>query len=341
MVGLLRLSVAGVCITGAAIAAFVSFPNSPQSVVVAQQTPQNDAPANFPDTQNHWARPFISALAQRNIVNGYPDGSYRPTRPVERDEFAAIIRKAFEQKSERQIASGSEYRDVPEGYWAELAIQEAYEMGFMRGYPDKTFRPGQPVTRVEALTSLARNLELSQRVPSTPQTARPETQVNQAQAAPSASPRQRARRRIVFPIAALGLMQPLMRIPPATATATQSAPTTQKAAVASVPKSSATQVPAKKTLSSYYSDANRIPQYAIDPMAAVTRAGIVVNYPNQRLLNPNQPATRADIAAFIHQALVNKGQLPPLGDNVAAAKYVVGREAVNSNNQSQTNQSRR
>lgn len=339
MVGLLRLSMIGACITGAAITAFVSLPNSTQSVVVAQQAPQDDAPANFPDTQNHWAQPFISALAQRNIVNGYPDGSYRPTRPVERDEFAAIIRKAFEQESERQIASGSVYRDVPEGYWAEQAIQEAYEMGFMRGYPDKTFRPRQSVTRVEALTSLARNLELSQRVPSTPQAARTGTQVNQAQAAPSATPRQRARRRIVFPIAALGLMQPLMRVP--AATATQAAPTTQKAAAASVPKSGSTQVPAKKTLSSYYNDADRIPQYAIDPMAAVTRAGIVVNYPNQRLLNPNQPASRADIAAFIHQALVNKGQLPPLADNVGAAKYVVGREAMNSNNPSQNNQSRR
>ncbi|MEB3148076.1 MAG: S-layer homology domain-containing protein, partial [Sphaerospermopsis sp.] len=47
--------------------------------------------ASFPDIQNHWARLFIQALAQRRILNGYPDGSFRPNSPVTRAEFAAII----------------------------------------------------------------------------------------------------------------------------------------------------------------------------------------------------------------------------------------------------------
>ncbi|MGF1675894.1 MAG: S-layer homology domain-containing protein, partial [Rivularia sp. (in: cyanobacteria)] len=43
--------------------------------------------ARFPDITNHWARPFIEALARRGILNGYPDGTFRPDNSVTRAEF--------------------------------------------------------------------------------------------------------------------------------------------------------------------------------------------------------------------------------------------------------------
>lgn len=290
---------------------------------------QQNSQGSFPDTQKHWAQPFINALAQRNILQGYPDGTFRPTRPVERDEFAAIIREAFNQNRERQISSGSAYRDVPSGYWAALAIEEAYEMGFMNGYPDKTFRPRQSVTRAEVLTSLARNLELSQRVPSTATTAQQaqNAKAPAQQASAQQTPRQQTRRPIVLPFAALTLMQPLMSAAKtATPPAKAATPPAQPAQSQTVASANSTSVPASQTLNSYYDDADQIPQFARDAIASVTRAGIVVNHPQQRLLNPNQPATRGDMAAFIHQALVNKGQVPPLNSEVAASRYIVGRE---------------
>jgi hypothetical protein len=245
---------------------------------------------------------------------------------MEREEFAAIIREAFEQGRERQIPSGSAFRDVPNGYWAAPAIEEAHEMGFLAGYPDNTFRPGQPISRAEVLTSLARNLELSKRVPSTAQNAAAPAQQKQATAqSATQSPRQQ-RRQIVFPIAALSLMQPLMNASAARA-ATQPAQANPQAAT-TPQKSASAQVPANTTLESYYDDADQIPQFARDAIASVTRAGVVVNHPNQRRLRPNQPATRGETAAFIHQALVNKGQVPPLTDN-AASRYIVG-QANNS-----------
>lgn len=327
-------SFAGCLATGLAIATVITASDLPRSRAVAQQNSQG----NFPDTQNHWAKPFIAALTQRNILKGYPDGTYRPNRPVEREEFAAIIREAFNQKREKQIASGSVYRDVPDGYWAEAAIKEAYEMGFMSGYPGNTFRPRQPVTRAEALTSLARNLELRQRVPSTAQNTVPGQQaqaVGQSTAQQSTA-QQRTRRPIVLPLAALSLMQPLMR---ATAAPAVAQPVRSNPQAAARPQQKAARIPASTTLRSYYDDANRIPEYAINPVAAVTRAGIVVNHPNQRLLKPTQPATRGEMAAFIHQALVNQGQLPPLTENVAASRYIVGRDAIRSNNSPQSNSS--
>ncbi|MEW6491100.1 MAG: S-layer homology domain-containing protein, partial [Cyanobacteriota bacterium] len=41
----------------------------------------------FSDIQNHWARSFIEALAERGIVSGFPDGSFRPNISMTRAEF--------------------------------------------------------------------------------------------------------------------------------------------------------------------------------------------------------------------------------------------------------------
>jgi S-layer homology domain len=254
--------------------------------------------AAFSDTQNHWARPFIETLAEKEIITGYPDGTFRPNQPVQRDEFAAIIRQAFDKAPKRQIASGSVYKDVPSGYWADNAIKEAYEMGFMSGYPGGVFRPNQSITRVDALVSLMRVLD----VPATSTTATT-TQITP----PQRTTRQANRRpRMFVPMMFASLMQPII---------------TQRPAVAAT----ATPTPPSFVVSEYYTDADNIPQYAVDAVGQATQANIVVNHPNVKVLNPTQRATRGDIAAFIHQTLVSQGRIEPLPENVEASKYVVGR----------------
>jgi hypothetical protein len=59
---------------------------------------------------------------------------------------------------------------------------------------------------------------------------------------------------------------------------------------------------------SVYKDASQIPNYASGPVAAATQRQLVVNYPTPSQLNPNRVATRADVAAFVYQALVNAGR---------------------------------
>ncbi|NJL85442.1 MAG: hypothetical protein HC886_04870 [Leptolyngbyaceae cyanobacterium SM1_1_3] len=51
---------------------------------------------------------------------------------------------------------------------------------------------------------------------------------------------------------------------------------------------------------------------------------MVVSYPDTDLLSPQQVATRADVAAFVYQALVAQGKLPALAENVEASNYIVG-----------------
>lgn len=284
--------------------------------------------ASFPDTQNYWAQPFIATLAERNIVKGYPDGTYRPNATVDRDEFAAMLRAAFNEPAERRIGSGSDYRDVPQGYWAAPAIKEAYEAGFMNGYPGGYFRPQQPVTRAEALASFAQTLNLNPKVPANTQaTAQPQNtqataQPQNTQATAQTAPQRR--RGIMLPLASLALLQPFVT---PIRQAAAAVPTPQKAtAIAKASTPQAQQRPLQ--LKQYYTDADRIPKFAERAVENATRSNLVVNHPNVRELNPQRPATRGEIAAIVHQALVNQGKLPALSQDVPASQYVVKAENV-------------
>ncbi|BAZ67691.1 MAG: fasciclin domain-containing protein [Pelatocladus maniniholoensis HA4357-MV3] len=132
--------------------------------IVAQTTspsPSPGAEANFSDVApDFWAKPFIQALAQRNIIAGFENGTFRPQQPVQRAEFAAMIAKAFDQNQVRQLTE-SGFTDVPGDYWAASEIQEAYKTGFMVGYGSTLFFPEQSISRAQAITALANGLRLS------------------------------------------------------------------------------------------------------------------------------------------------------------------------------------
>lgn len=61
-----------------------------------------------------------------------------------------------------------------------------------------------------------------------------------------------------------------------------------------------------------YQDADQIPNYAREQVAAAIAAGIVANYPDRNLLNPNRNASRAEVTAMLYQALVQAGQAEPI-----------------------------
>jgi hypothetical protein len=65
-------------------------------------------------------------------------------------------------------------------------------------------------------------------------------------------------------------------------------------------------------LSNIYQDTTEIPNYAKKAIVLATQSEIVVNYPTLNLLNPAGNATRADVAAWVYQALVYLKRAPPI-----------------------------
>ena len=64
-----------------------------------------------------------------------------------------------------------------------------------------------------------------------------------------------------------------------------------------------------ETVLSTYSDRDAIPDYAKDEINTATKKEIVVSYPDTKQLDPTKDATRAEVAAMVYQALVDRNQV--------------------------------
>ncbi|NJK66071.1 MAG: family 10 glycosylhydrolase [Microcoleus sp. SU_5_3] len=192
----------------------------------------------FSDIQNHWAKQFIEGLTERGIISGFPDRTFRPDANLTRAQFATIVSKAFPGKDLRTYVP---FVDVPASYWAAAAIQKAFTMRFISGYPDNIFKPENRITRAEGLVALISGIFAVNPAPS-----------------------------------------------------------------------------ANIILANIYQDSTEIPNYAKSVIALATQAEIVVNHPNLNLLNPAGNATRADVAAWVYQALVYLKKAPKI-----ASQYTV------------------
>ncbi len=113
--------------------------------------------ASFSDvTEEHWAANYIGFMEKFDIINGYPEGTFRPDAPITRSEFAALVCR-FEMLTEGSLT----FFDVPEDHWAKDYITFAAERGWLGGYPDGSFRPEQFIKRAEVASVTCRLLERS------------------------------------------------------------------------------------------------------------------------------------------------------------------------------------
>lgn len=76
--------------------------------------------------------------------------------PVLRSELAVILSEGFNLKN---TTDTHKYTDVSSDYWAKDWINGALNSGVMIGYPDKTFKPDQRVTKAEVFATIAQLIE--------------------------------------------------------------------------------------------------------------------------------------------------------------------------------------
>jgi hypothetical protein len=112
--------------------------------------------ATATDLQGYWAQQEIQKLMDRNVIGGYPDGTFRPNGQITRAEFAAILVKALNITP--QANNYASFNDVPTYHWAYRAVESAKASNLISGYPGGEFRPNAPVSRVEAMAVLAKAL---------------------------------------------------------------------------------------------------------------------------------------------------------------------------------------
>ena len=104
----------------------------------------------FPDVNmGRWSIHDIEYMADKEVVYGYPDGEFKPTRSLTRAEFAALI---FRFTGTEQADIKSPFTDLDEAHWAYNEILALTDNGLIEGYPDKSYKPEDNITRAEAMT---------------------------------------------------------------------------------------------------------------------------------------------------------------------------------------------
>lgn len=200
----------------------------------------------------------------------------------------------------RAIAQ-STFADV-QGSWAQSCIVELTQRGIISGYPDGSFRPNNPVTRAEYASMVGKAFPNAARVRS----------ATRFVDVPSGY---WAFNSITF-ASQTGF---LSGYPGNVFNPGQNIPRAQVLVSLSSGLNYTPAQPVASTLG-LFADASAIPGYAQTGIAAATERRLVVNHPDVRLLNPNQLASRAEVSAFLCQALTGTGQLAA----VVPAQYVVG-----------------
>jgi hypothetical protein len=106
----------------------------------------------FSDTAGHWAEDYINKAVTKGIINGYPDGTFLPDKPITRAEFTTIINKALGNNGTTTIS----FKDVPKAEWYYNEVSKAVAASYVAGYEDNTFKPNSSITRQEAAIMISR-----------------------------------------------------------------------------------------------------------------------------------------------------------------------------------------
>ncbi len=114
----------------------------------------------YPDFsgQDQTVQDAFMKLTALDVFDGYLDGTIRPNSNITRAEFAKItcVLAGMQDSANILINNPSKYSDVAKGAWYTGWINLATSQGFIKGYPDGTYKPNSNISMQEALTVLLR-----------------------------------------------------------------------------------------------------------------------------------------------------------------------------------------
>lgn len=107
--------------------------------------------ANFADIEGHWAEQTIVELTEAGVINGYPDGTYKPEGTVKRSEFLKLLIVAA-------LPEGLDISDAPSSmdHWAgqPLFVAETYRIVDPGSITKENI--DEPITRREMALMIAK-----------------------------------------------------------------------------------------------------------------------------------------------------------------------------------------
>lgn len=110
---------------------------------------------------NYWAYKPIINLVDTGILNGYPDGTFKPENRVTRAEFTRYLVCGL-GLSEIKPGGAHTFSDVAPSHWACNYISITAAQGFVTGMPDGSFNPNGEINGAELATMMVKALPADQ-----------------------------------------------------------------------------------------------------------------------------------------------------------------------------------
>lgn len=104
------------------------------------------AKTTFPDNTN-WAKKYISFLADRKVITGYPNGNVGPEDPIDRAQAATILCRYCGLDP---VTGNSMFPDVSAKAWYAPYTNAVGKAGIMKGNEKGLFMPDRITSRAEA-----------------------------------------------------------------------------------------------------------------------------------------------------------------------------------------------
>ncbi|MBS3948173.1 MAG: S-layer homology domain-containing protein [Dethiobacter sp.] len=121
--------------------------------------------STFSDVQQgDWFHAVVTAASRAGLLSGFPDGTFRPHKPVTREQAAAILARALAADSQtpaRGVGGSLPFADNEAiAPWALPAVIFTVEKQLFGGDPQNLFRPQDHTTRAEAAALIHRYLSM-------------------------------------------------------------------------------------------------------------------------------------------------------------------------------------
>ena len=118
--------------------------------------PDQDNTINFTDvSEDYWAYSQIQDFVKKGYIEGYGDNTFRPNKPIKRNEFIKIFNKVFGLTNK----SGIVFDDTKDN-WAKDEIDIAVTNGVAQGIGANKFEPEEYITREAAVKMLANYMKI-------------------------------------------------------------------------------------------------------------------------------------------------------------------------------------
>lgn len=100
----------------------------------------------FSDISNHWSSPFVNVLSDKNIINGYDDGTFKPDNNITKAEFYKIINSLAGFNRTYAVS----FSDVQRSDWFYSEVSKGIKAGYLTPTTGN-LHPNRPITREEAM----------------------------------------------------------------------------------------------------------------------------------------------------------------------------------------------